>query len=274
MRARIVLILFLAAITAGLPACTGAGDADAKVQIVAAFYPLAFAAEQVAGARAEVRNLTPPGTEPHDLELSPRDVATLRDADLVLYIGGFMPALDDAVHGEARAVDLADGKDPHVWLDPVRYAALVRRVARAVGRPAAGTPLVGELRQLDAAFARGLRRCARRTIVTSHAAFGPLAARYGLEQLALTGVSPEAEPGPRALARLIAEVRRRQATTVFVETLVSRRLSETVARASGADIAVLDPIESLSADRIDAGADYFTVMDENLAALRTALGCR
>jgi len=109
--------------------------------------------------------------------------------------------------------------------------------------------------------------------VTSHAAFGYLAARYGLTQLALEGLSPEAEPSPKALAQLIAEVRRSRATTVFFETLVSPKLAQTVARNAHVETAVLDPIEGLTPAAVGRGASYFTVMRENLGALRLALGC-
>jgi zinc transport system substrate-binding protein len=120
----------------------------------------------------------------------------------------------------------------------------------------------------------GLADCARRTFVTSHAAFGYLAARYGLEQVPLAGLSPEAEPSPRALEALVAKVRETGATTVFFETLVPADLARTVARESGARAATLDPLEGLTEEAASSGADYFSVMEDNLAALREALGCR
>ena len=272
MRTRTVLILVLVLVAAVAAGCGGGGDAGGGGdEVVAAFYPLAFLAERIA-PDAAVRNLTPPGAEPHDLELSPRDVANLREAQHVLYLGGgFMPSLEDAVAGRSNAVDLLDGvprldDDPHVWLDPGRYATLARR--------AAADPLVARLERLDGEFREGLARCERREIVTSHAAFGYLAAAYGLEQVALTGLSPEAEPSPRRLEELVERIRRERATTVFFETLVSPGLAETVAREAGAQTAVLDPLEGLSDADAARGDDYFTVMRRNLAALRAALGCR
>ena len=114
--------------------------------------------------------------------------------------------------------------------------------------------------RLDESYRRGLERCERRTFVTSHAAFGHLARRYGLTQLSLAGASPEAEPGPRELEGLIDDVRASGATTVFAEPLVSDRIAETVAREAGAEVAVLDPLEGLSEERLAAGEDYLTVM--------------
>jgi zinc transport system substrate-binding protein len=122
-------------------------------------------------------------------------------------------------------------------------------------------------------YARGLARCERRELVTSHAAFAYLADRYDLEQVSLAGVTPEAEPDARDIERLVDEVRDSRATTVFFEPLASSRLAETVARESGVATAVLDPLEGLTSEQVDAGADYFSVMRENLAALRAALGC-
>jgi zinc transport system substrate-binding protein len=198
-----------------------------------------------------------------------------------------MPALERAVEGRDNAVDLLAGQrlrkgakggetalDPHVWLDPMRYAAIVRKIADALGEPGAGDDLVTELKGLDAEFRRGLTNCRRHQIVTSHAAFGYLAQSYGLEQIPLTGISPEAEPSAKAIEALVRKVKEGGATTVFFETLVSPKLAQTVAREAGVHTAVLDPIEGLTKDEIDKGADYFSVMRANLAALRQGLGCK
>jgi zinc transport system substrate-binding protein len=260
-------------------ACGGTGSEDAEV--VAGFYPLAYAAERVAGETVSVRNLTPPGVEPHDFELSGRDVQAIGEADLVLYLGGgFQPALERAIATTgAPGIDLLEGLplregDPHVWLDPVLYAEVGLRIGRELGREARAEELAAELAELDREFRRGLADCDRRAVVTSHAAFGYLTARYELEQVAITGLSPEAEPAARDLEAVVTDVRERDATTVFFETLVSPRLAETVAREAGARTDVLDPLEGLAEDDAAAGADYFSVMRRNLEALRRGLGCR
>ena len=278
MVSRIVLLCILAAT---VPALAGCGGSVSDDTIVAAFYPLAFAAGQVAGPDADVVNLTPPGAEPHDLELSPRDVGRVRDAALAVYAGnGFQPAVQQAVEGrrgpslDVLAHDGAVGDDPHVWLDPVRFATVAREIATALGTSTAADDLVARLDALDGEYRRGLARCARREVVTSHAAFGYLAARYGLVQVPLVGLQPEAEPGPREVERLVDEVRATGATTVFSEPLASSALADVVAREAGVATAVLDPLEGLTADETDAGADYFSVMEKNLDVLRTALGCR
>jgi zinc transport system substrate-binding protein len=245
--------------------------------VVASFYPLAWAAESVANASTtDIVDLTPPGAEPHDIELSPSDVETVDRAELVTYIGGgFQPAVEDAVASrKGRSLDLLrDGEDPHIWLDPVRFAQSVERIARAVGAAGSADRAIRDVKELDAQYRNGLAHCQRRVIVTSHAAFGQLAHRYRLTQIALAGLSPEAEPSPRDLERLVDEVRASGATTVFTEPLVSSRVADTVAREAGVDVAELDPIEGLSESRLSAGEDYLSVMRDNLTTLRKALGC-
>jgi zinc transport system substrate-binding protein len=271
-----------------LAACGGGNDtASDRSSVLASFYPLEYAAKLVGDGVVEVTNLTPPGAEPHDVELTPRDVARVQDADVVLYLdAGFQPAVDDAVKAaNGEVVDLLQGlrlreavggetvSDPHVWLDPVLYARVVQRIGRVLDSPERAQQLETRLRALDATFRAGLASCARRELVTSHAAFGYLAARYELEQVPLTGVTPEAEPTPRKLEEAIRRVRETGATTIFFETLVSPRVAETVARETGARTAVLNPIEGLRQEQIARGDDYFTLMRANLRALREALGC-
>jgi zinc transport system substrate-binding protein len=280
---RIVLVFVLAGLLAGCGAAKGG-----KSTVVAAFYPLAYAAERIGGPSFDVTNLTPPGAEPHDLELTPREVARIQSAAVVLYLShGFQPAVSKAVEqADGTKVDVLAGlplrrsaggeegltADPHVWLDPILFTRVVKSIGAALHRPSNG--LVADLRKLDSDYRSGLSDCKRHEIVTSHAAFGYLAARYGLQEVAITGLTPESEPSPRNLADVIQVVRRTHATTVFFETLVSPRLADTVAREVGAGTAVLDPIEGLTPAEQTAGDDYLTLMRRNLAALRKALGCR
>lgn len=292
----------------GLTACSteGAGADPDRVDVVAAFYPLQFVAERVGGDAVTVTNLAKPGAEPHDLELNPRQVGQVSEAELVFYLKGFQPAVDEAVAQNAadRAFDVttvaplrdatadghehegedghaeeSGGKDPHLWLDPTRLATVADRLAERLGsvdpdRAADYTgrarTLRGELEKLDTEYATGLKTCQRREIVVSHAAFGYLAERYQLEQIGLTGLTPDTEPAPQRLAEVAREAREHRATTIFFETLVSPKVAETIAAEVGAKTAVLDPIEGLSAD---GGGDYLSVMRTNLTTLRTALGC-
>ena len=286
---RIVLILLTAVVGALVAGCGGDASSapDGRTDVVAGFYPLAFAAAEIGGDRVEVTNLTPPGAEPHDVELSVRDVERVRDADLVLYLGqGFQPALEDAAEGNDAAVDLLEGLelregeegedalDPHVWLDPVRFAQVVERIGAELGGEAPARQLASRLRALDGEFRAGLEDCARKELVTAHDAFGYLGDRYGLEVIPITGISPESEPSPQDLAEISELVSERGVTTVFVEPLLSPEIGETVAREAGAQTAVLNPLEGLTEEELARGEDYFTVMRANLEALREGLGCR
>jgi zinc transport system substrate-binding protein len=298
MRIRVLAAaLAVLAMTAG---CARAeASADGRFSVVTAFYPLQFASERIGGPDVTVTDLTKPGAEPHDIELTARQVAQISDAGLVVHLRGFQPAVDEAVRQEAagRAFDAASvvpllplagkgdehaetagGMDPHVWLDPVRFATIADRLgerlaqadpAHAAGYIARSRALHADLDALNEEYARRLRTCVRRELVTSHSAFGYLAQRYGLSQVGVTGISPESEPSPRRLADVAREARATGTTTIFFETLVSPKVAETVAREVGAGTAVLDPLEGLT----QPGADYFSVMCANLAALTTALGC-
>jgi zinc transport system substrate-binding protein len=282
MRVKIILTVVVILAISGCGGGKKSGP-GAQERIAAAFYPLAYAAQELAPPGTQVDNLTPPGAEPHDLELTPRDVEQVRSADLVLLLGhGFQPQLEAAAGTGERVLRLLDtpglqrhpNHDPHVWLDPVRYSLIVKRIAAVLNRPSSADPIVAKLRALDRDYRRGLRTCTRHEIVTSHEAFAYLGERYGLRQVAITGLSPEAEPTPKHLERVVRIVRETGATTIFFETLVSPRVADTVARETGTRTAVLDPIEGLTAAAEKHGANYFTVMRSNLASLREALGCR
>jgi zinc transport system substrate-binding protein len=283
---RVALASVLVVAATVLAACGGSGSATDEPTVVASFYPLAWVAERVAAPGTKVVDLTPAGAEPHDLELTPRDLEAVQDADLVLYLGhGFQPAVEKAVDGRSGpSLDLLASQelrpggnegtpDPHVWLDPSRLARIALAVGAALHRRPAAQELAAELETLDEQFRTGLAHCQRRELVTSHAAFGYLADRYGLRQVALAGLSPEAEPSPKDIERLVDEVRQTGATVVFSETLVSPRVAETIAREAGVANAVLDPVEGLTEDEADAGEDYVSRMRSNLATLRKALGC-
>jgi zinc transport system substrate-binding protein len=282
--------LVLGGVLSGCAALSGADQEG--TQVATAFYPLQYVAERVAGDLADVENLTQPGKEPHDLELTIRETATVANADLVVFERDFQPAVDATVDqnatGEvidaASVVDLepfANGDpNPHFWLDPLRMADLGDAVAARladIDPPHADTfeanaaDLRADLEALDAAYTRGLADCERNTVVVSHDAFGYLA-KYGLAMEPIAGLSPEAEPTPADLGRLQDLIRSDGITTVFSERLASPRLTEALAHDLGIRTAVLDPIEGLTEETSDE--DYLSLMRENLAALEEANGCR
>jgi zinc transport system substrate-binding protein len=285
----------------------GSTQARGGRTIVTAFYPLQFVAQHVAGTHATVRNLTQPGAEPHDLELTPKQVASLTTASLVIYEKGFQPAVDQAVvQSENPQVidittivplrpltatddDLGRGKgtgndhfalDPHVWLDPTLLVSIARVVENrlatidpdhAVDYARNAATLDKQLRSLDGSFRAGLAHCARDEFMTTHAAFGYLAQRYHLTQIAVSGLSPDTEPSPARIAEVQRLARDHGLTTIFSETLVSPALAQAIASDLGLATDVLDPIEGITDQ--SPGDDYLSVMSANLAALRKAGGC-
>lgn len=277
--------------------CGTHAGGSGKTSIVASFYPLAWLAGQVAGPDATVQNLTKPGAEPHDLELTPRQVIDVGQSKLAFYVRGVQPAVDKAVreHAKDHFLDAASlvktlpapqdeaangAEDPHLWLDPTRFAtvasALGARLAKidpghADAYRSRAAQVVTKLNALDGELRTGLRGCARKEIITGHSAFGYLAARYGLTQIGITGLDPEAEPSADRIANIAQLVKRTGATTIFTETLASPKTADTLAAEAHVRTEVLDPVEGVKPGSHD---DYFSIMRRDLATLRPALGCR
>jgi zinc transport system substrate-binding protein len=301
------LVAALAVLGAGLlSGCAPSARAEARSRgqllVVTSAYPLQFVAQRIGGARTHVVDLARPGTEPHELELTPQDIAAVEDADLVVYLGGFQPAVDRAVASSARgrALDIApaarldlaareeDGgqehatethgrRDPHFWLDPTRLADVADAVAARLGQlapadaaafTARAAVLRADLTALDAELRTGLASCRSRSLVTGHEAFGYFAHRYGLHQIGVSGLDPEAEPDAAELARVAEFVHREGVATVYTETLASPDVARALAAETRTRTAVLDPVES----RPDDG-DYMTAMRADLVTLRAGQGC-
>lgn len=279
------LLLLLTLLTAG---CTAGSAGGGKPEVAVAAYPFAWLVQQVGGDDVALLDLVQGGVEPHDVELGPRQVARVQEADLVVALPGFQPALDDAVSDPERVLDLSRvmdervlpsalgdeqaGLDPHVWLDPLRMAdaavALGDRLEPlASGSRQRAATTAQALRALDARYRDGLAGCERRDLVTSHTAFGYLAARYDLQQVGVSGTSPEAEPSPGRLAEVVRFAKAAGVTTVFTAPGESS-VAETVARELGARTASLSTLES-----VPPGEDYLSVMTANLTPLRAGLGC-
>ena len=263
-------------------------DERESVHVVAGFYPLAEAAREVGGEAVRVTNLTPAGAEAHDVELSTDQLDAVLDADLVLYLGGgFQPALQAAVEQrDGPSIDLLDDRgqtaDPHVWLDPRQFAEMAAEISQglepihpdSVELRRRTEAYTARLRALDVEFEKGLHRCERRDLVTTHAAFGHLAAAYRLEQQPISGLSPEAEPDPARLAELSDHVAKTGATTIFVEPLAPSGAAEALARETGTTTLELHPLEGLPPAQLEADETYESIMRSNLAALRRGLECQ
>lgn len=295
----------VAALTAtGCAAPSTTPGAGAKMNITVAAYPLQFLAERIAGDAGTVSNLTPPGTEPHDLELSARQVAELSAADAVVYIAGFQAAVDNAIKtatpkaaidASAKVSRLTAGQDgadgggelpataidPHVWLSPANMVTMAQTISDALvaARPDLAptittntNSLVADLKALDQQYRGGLASCARAQFITSHAAFGYLAHEYGLTQIPIAGLDPTTEPTAARIAAVQALAKKYGVTTIFFETLTSDAVAKSIAGDLHLQSAVLDPIEGIT--KSSAGTNYVEVMRSNLAALQKANQCQ
>lgn len=289
------------------PADTAAGDG--RLRVLTSFYPMYDFACKIGGDCIDVTNMVPSGTEPHDWEPSTNDLKNLEKADVFIYNGADMePWADDLLvsrsdtlrvveasenvelrttdgeHEHAHEHEDADHHhgdfDPHVWLDPenAKIEMEAIRDALCAADPENSTVFqsnyekyAAELDALDAEFREKLAPLPNRTIVVAHEAFGYLCDAYGLTQVGIEGLSPDSEPDPDRMAEVIDFVREHSISTIFFEELVSPKVAEAIASETGAQAKMLSPLEGLSDEQAAAGADYFSVMHDNLAALMEAL---
>src|SRR5690242_20031327 len=283
--------LGLATLSACSTESAAAGGTD-RFDVVASFYPMAFLAERIGGSHVHVTSLTQPGQEPHDLEISAKQTAQLQESDAVLYLKNLQPSVDDAVaqsevktkidaasltslekHGnevgghaaahDDSANEESSGLDPHIWLDPVRYAQVAEGVGKAFAKAdpdhAADyrkntAALVKRLDGLNTRFKDGLAHTRSKVFITTHAAFGYLAERYGLTEEAINGLDPESEPSASRVKDLETMAKADGVSTVFYETLVSDKTAKTVAGDAHLKTDVLDPIEGITGK--SKGSDY------------------
>ncbi|MEV8315645.1 metal ABC transporter substrate-binding protein [Streptomyces sp. NPDC059900] len=311
-------VLGLTALSACSSSSAADKNGDGKLNVTASFYPMQYLAQEIGGEHVSVDTLTKPGVEPHDLELSPKQTAFLGESDFILYLKGIQPAVDDAIgqsgvkntvdaatltklekhgsgvghdHGHDEGDEHAEeeehgheseaGADPHIWLDPVKYAEVAEGVGKALEKAdpdhAADykkntKALVKKLDGLNTKFEDGLKNTKSKTFITTHSAFGYLAERYGLEQESIAGVDPESDPSPARIKELQDIAKEDKVSTVFFETLASDKTAKTLANDAGLKTDVLDPLEGIT-DK-SKGDDYIGVMESNLAALQKALGAK
>jgi len=293
----VVIVVIIMAVSGPRSSAPSQGD---KIVVTASFYPLAFFAEKIGGDLASVANITPAGAEPHDYEPTTQDLIRIEKSRLVIMNGGGLEAWGDSVvenadpkktkvviasDGLIKQHMLSDGQtltDPHVWLSPKLALKMVDTITNAFVEVDPNNEntyrvnadaLKDDLTQLDAAYRSGLAVCKQDSIVTSHAAFGYLADEYGFHQLSITGVSPDAEPSLRQIDNIAKFVQSQGIRYIFFESLVSPKLSQTLAQETGAQTLVLNPLEGLTKEDLAAGDDYISVMNANLTNLKIALEC-
>lgn len=278
----------------------GENGSGKKITVSASFYPLYFFASEIGRDKAEVNNITPFGAEPHDYEPAPKDIARIENSQLLILNGANLEPWGNKIkdilkHSGITIVVAGDkiatqnlnesGKtilDPHIWLAPtlakievetILYGYLKVDPKDANYYAQNADNLLHKLDELDTDFRSGLSSCKKRDFVTSHAAFGYLAKEYHLNQVAISGISPDEEPSAKTFAQIADFAKKNDIHYIFFESLVSPKMSETIASEIGAKTLVLDPVEGISDQKMQKGTDYFSIMQNNLKNLRLALEC-
>ncbi len=269
-------------------------------KVVATIFPLYDIAKSICGERAKVRLLLPIGANPHSWEPKPSELIELEKADLVIMVGDdFEPWADKflSLHkGQGRpfimrATDGAPvirhkGKraiDPHIWLDFEWDMVLVRRIALTLSRlDPDGEGYYKEnasaynqaLSELYKQYKQCLSTCRSKTLVVGgHGAFSYLARAFGLKQVSLYGLSPDARPSPRRMAQVVQIIKSEGVSTIFFEETVTDRLAKVLSRETGAKIMTLAPGASLTKKEIEEGLGFIDLMKKNLEHLCQGLGC-
>ncbi|HGF7425472.1 TPA: zinc ABC transporter substrate-binding protein [Enterococcus faecium] len=286
-------------------------EADKKedLTIVTTFYPIYDFTKEIVGDEGNVKLLIPAGTEPHDFEPSAKERAEISDADVFVYNSSdmefFVDSLKDSVDSKqtlmieaAKGIDRLESQeadeheeseeghnhaheyDPHVWLDPVLAIKEVRTIAGKLGEKYPdkkeiftknADAYIKKLEALDQKYSEELKNATNRTFVTQHAAFAYLANQYNLEQVAISGVSPDQEPTPSRLAELKEFVKKNNIKVIYFEENASSKVAETLSNETGVKLEVLNPLESLTNEQIKAGENYISVMEKNLEALKESI---
>jgi zinc transport system substrate-binding protein len=180
----------------------------------------------------------------------------------------------DHDHGHSHAFD------PHVWLDPLLVKKEVRTISDALIEIDSKnkdyyekntTEYLSKLDKLNDDYVAAFEGAKSRKFVTQHTAFSYLANQYGLEQVAISGLSPDQEPTPKELKGIQDLVKKENINVIYTESSASEKIAKTIADATGADLAVLNPMESVSKKDRENGADYLSIMAENLEALKLSI---
>lgn len=273
---------------------TGCGSAPVKTsnkpQIYTSFYAIYDFVEKIGGDKVDVHNLVPSGTEPHDWEPSSKDMLNLNSADVLFYNGLGMESWIDkvkgAVNGEnPKYVELSapfehTKNDPHIWLDPKNVITMSQEICDTLSDLDPSNEeyykenlaiFTAQLNKLDNDFKTQLSNVSSKKIVVSHEAYSYLCSAYGLEQTSIDGISADSEPSPAKMKEIADYIKTNNVKYIFFEELVSPKIAQSLADETGVQLLALNPFEGLDQEDIDNGADYISVMEENLKNLVTAL---
>lgn len=263
------------------------GNSSEKIQVYASFYAMYDFAREIGGDKADVYNICPVGSEPHDFEPTAADMAALTEADLFIYNGlGMEPWTDSVnetlsgsditiVEASSGIPDVSEMQDPHVWLDPENAMIEIEAIADGFMQadPANSDYYNSRLddcrekiAQLDSDYKTAAADFKSHNIITSHEAYSNLCNAYGLEQMAVNGVDNAEDPTPTRMAEIIEFIKANDIKYVFTEPLSTSKIVQTIADDTGCELLTLDPFEGSTEDK-----SYFDVMYSNLEALKTAL---
>jgi len=304
----IVVLVLCAAVFGVVHKSSGGKEAGSshKIKVVTTLFPLYDFAKNVGGDKVEVTLLLPPGVEAHSFEPKPSDVVKINEADLFVYTGKFMePWAADIVKSVSNmnliVVDTSKGTkmipsvfhdadepagsfDPHIWLDFDNARIMVNNIMLALQTKDAShkdfykanaDAYNKKLTGMDTTYRTTLAPCKGKEIIYGgHYAFGYLARRYGLKYLAAQGVSPDAEPTPNDLARLVNQIRKDNIKYVFYEELTSPKIAETIANETNAKMLLLNAAHNLTKDQLDKGVTFLDILKTDLDNLKMGLGCQ
>jgi len=296
----IIIAILVYGIITGSRKISNGSEHNLRLSIVTSFYPLYFFTTQIAGEYATVYNITPAGAEPHDYEPTIGDIALLEKSDLIILNGGNLEPWAENIKKNIKdstkiiitgdnLMDITkeeDGQihqDPHVWLNPQLAQKQVENISLVLQQidtkhkesyQRNASILIQKLDTLDQEFHDNLRNCTKRTIVTSHDAYGYIVRAYNLQQQSISGISPDEEPSPKKLSEITDFVKSNNVKYIFFETLLSPKYAKTIAQEAGAQTLVFNPLEGLTTEEQNQGEDYFSIQRENLANLKTALECK
>lgn len=170
--------------------------------------------------------------------------------------------------------------DPHVWLNPLLAREEVYNISKGIAEidqdnqefyEKKAEQYSDELTELSDEYRLAFSNAKSKKFVTQHMAFSYLANEYGLEQIAISGLSPEQEPTPKELKGIQDLVKEEGINVIYTESSASEKIAKTISDATGAKLAVLNPMESVSKKDRDAGEDYLSIMEKNLESLKLSI---
>jgi len=274
-----------------------------KLQVYTSFYGIYDFVNKIGGDKIQVYNIVPTGTEPHNWEPTSGDMLNLSKGDILFFNGAGMENWVDKVKGAVenenlKYITLSDGIelidsghggdsadshsfDPHIWLNPLnakKEAETIKNALSSADPSNAGyygknyEEFAKRIDELDSAFKNMISKAEKKSIVVAHEAYGYLCGAYGIEQIAIEGLSADSEPSPAKMAEISQFIKDNNVKYIFFEELLTTKAADVIAEETGAELLVLNPFEGLVQEDIDAGEDYFSVMYRNLENIKKAVG--